>query len=207
MKRLAGQEVLDGFVVESYEGKVVGAFDVTPDDGRRLAYNDELLLIVQVHVKAPAYKTDSNGDLKRVHTFEANEVTIVTDGDTWTKVEEIVGVVGTRGQERLFNPLWAVDSETGEIPTEIQDESSFVDMTDEVDDLINDPEMQRAQAEVMAQAERQRERQRAREAAASSMDEGDGPYVAEPGVERFGGPAGSQDPVLKKFLMEMPSNG
>lgn len=203
MKRNIGQEVLDGFVVESYEGRTAGSFDVNPDDGRKLAYNDEVLLIMQVHVKAPAYKTDSNGDLKRVHTFEANEVTIITDGDKWTQVEDIVGVVGTRGQERLFNPLWSVDHETGEIPTQV--ESEFTDITDEVDALRNDPNMQQAEEELTRQG-----RERARARAASEMDEDyDEPYSPPAsGVERIdGGPAGSQDPVLRRFLMEPTPNG
>lgn len=204
MKRIAGQESLDGFVVESYEGRISGSFDVVQDDGRKLGYNDEVLLIVQGHVKAPAYKTDSNGDLKRVHTFEANEVTIVTDGDTWTKVEDIVGVVGTRGQERLFNPLWSVDHETGEIPTQVDTEPSSYVLDETV--LRDDPEMQRAEADV--QTDRQAARERARVAAANAMEEGDEPYLPQSsGVERLTGPVGSQDPVLRKFLMEPTSRG
>lgn len=205
MKRIAGQEQLDGFVVESYEGKIVGSFDVTQDDGRKLAYNDELLLIVQVHVKAPSYKTDTNGDLKRVHTFEANEVSIVTDGDIWTKVEDIVGVVGTRGQERLFNPLWSVDNQTGEILTTVAPDNP----EPSEEGAVPLDEWDSVEDELAAAGERAKVRERARAAAAGAMDDGDEPYVppSRGGVERIGGPAGSQDPILKKFLMEMPSNG
>lgn len=195
------QEMLDGFAVESYSGKVTGSFDVTNDTGRALAYGDEVLLVIQASVKPPAYKTDSNGDLQRVEVFAPNEAEIIIDGETWGKIEDITGVLGTGGQHRLFNPrsdedphyTVDVDRGTGEIRLASNDDVNL-------DEDLGEQVMSKEEAADHAAA-----RERARVAAADSMDDD----VFVPGgsaVERIdGGPAGSQDPVLRRFLEDTRS--
>lgn len=199
IKRLAGQEVLDGFAVESYEGRVSGAFDVSPETGRLLAFGDEVLLVIQATVKPPTFKVDSNGDLKRIEVFVANEAEVIIDNATWGEIEKITGVLGTSGQTRLFNPgkdpQPVVDFETGEIPL-IEEEATWTVEVDEED-------------EIRLASEHAAARERARVAAADSIDMDDEPY--SPGgsdVQRIDSrPAGSQDPILRRFLMDEGSRG
>lgn len=190
IKQLSGQEKLDGFAVESYEGRVAGSFDIAQESGRALAYGDEVLIVIQASVKPPTFKVDSNGDLKRVEVFAPNEAEIVVDSVIWGKIEDITGVLGTGGQTRLFNPRLDVDYQTGEIPQAVDH--------DDTADWPND--MKDEEEEIFA---RQAARDRTRAAAAEAMDDDDRPYGD---VERVDLPAaGSKDPVLRRFLEEMPS--
>lgn len=186
------QEMLDGFAIESYSGKVTGSFDVTNDAGRSLAFGDEVLLVIQASVKPPAYKTDSNGDLQRVEVFAPNEAEIILDGETWGKIEEITGVLGTSGQHRLFNPhVVHVETIEADVDSGLDDESLDLDARIDAHELsVEDVAV----------------RERARAAAADAMEEES--YVPNGvGVERIDvPPAGSQDPVLRRFMQE-PTGG
>jgi hypothetical protein len=219
LKRATGQERLDGFAVETYEGKfATKAFDVPDHIGQTLAYNDEVLIVMQARLKPPTFGEDSNGDLKRIHTFEVNEVEIITDAETWDKVEAVVGVIGVKGQLRLFNPLLGHDSLPEAFGVELPDDKYRI-AVDEKTGEIGNFQTSPGNANEKTPEEIASEHDRARERAAESIgldDDDSGPYVAGedipedtyvPGVERVNSEPVNKDPILRKFLQETPSGG
>jgi NACalpha-BTF3-like transcription factor len=85
----------DGLPVEIYDGKFAGTFDMEPEQGEDVAYDDVLTFLVVAVAGKVAIGATKSGDLKRTNTFEilnvntvpqslaikvANELSVQADG-------------------------------------------------------------------------------------------------------------------------------
>lgn len=190
MKQLTGQEKLDGFSIESYEGKYSGSFDIEEEVGRQLGYGDEIMTVTISRLKAPSFKDDANGDLKRVHTLQPVEVTIILDRSLRNAIYETLA-----DMDSLALTLF-----TGR-PTNVDD------------DGVLEPAITVSGAELDEEEEFRLEAVEPLEADDSTPVENVGrtppqEEVWSPGAQRVvAKPPTGRDPVLSRFLEESVRSG
>lgn len=74
MTELNGRERFDGLVVDSYEGRFSGGFDVDEVDGRRLQWGDDVIVVLTARVKQATIRETAKGDVRRTHVLAPREV-------------------------------------------------------------------------------------------------------------------------------------
>lgn len=99
----ANQGRLDGLIVEMYDGKFGGTFEMDSEVGESIAYDDVVTFMVVAVAGKAAFDTNKSGDLKRTNTFEVSNVSIVPN-DVAVKIANQLGVLadGVNGGQLAF---------------------------------------------------------------------------------------------------------
>lgn len=178
-------EQVDSTSVTQYAGVFSGTFDVEDSDAGDLRYDREVTLVVTARVRAPRFKETKEGDLVRVNVLGVREVAVVKDEQFRS---EILGRLNLQElAPTLFTTLsdWEADLRHREEHEVVAEQT--LDGTEEPQPYVGD------------------------EPEEEEEEEDESEYVFSPGASP--GPladppswagAGSQDPVLARFLAEGP---
>lgn len=87
---VANQGRLDGLLVEVYDGRFGGTFEMDREIGEGLAFDDVVTFLVVAVAGKSNFGANKSGDLKRTNVFEVSEVSIVPN-ELAVKVANEVG--------------------------------------------------------------------------------------------------------------------
>lgn len=74
---VANQGRLDGLLVEVYDGRFGGTFEMDTEVGESIAYDDVVTFLVVAVAGKSNFGANKSGDLKRTNVFDVSEVSIV----------------------------------------------------------------------------------------------------------------------------------
>lgn len=114
---------LDGLVVEMYDGRFAGAFEMDSDIGESIAYDDVVTFMVVAVAGKASFDTNKSGDLKRTNTFEVTNVSIVPN-DMAVKIANQLDVLvdGLNAGQLTFDQPSTVDEEYDTLVDWIEEE-------------------------------------------------------------------------------------
>lgn len=95
---------LDGLVVEMYDGKFGGTFEMDTEIGESIRYDDVVTFMVVAQAGRASFDTNKSGDLKRTNVFEVANVSIVPN-EMAVKIANGLGVLadGVNGGQLHFD--------------------------------------------------------------------------------------------------------
>ena len=74
---VANQGRLDGLLVEVYDGRFGGTFEMDTEVGESIAYDDVVTFLVVAVAGKSNFGANKSGDLKRTNVFDVSEVSII----------------------------------------------------------------------------------------------------------------------------------
>lgn len=75
-----GAEEFDGLVVNQYEGKFSGAFDLSDDVALDISYDDVVSFVVTARAGKVSLDATKFGDMKRSNVFNVVHVAVLDEG-------------------------------------------------------------------------------------------------------------------------------